>query len=131
MKFICYRLSKALLMGDLTEVPVPTKFLFILLGPMGHSSKYHEIGRSIATLMSDEVWLATLSLFSSPVLMYRKSYCSSLSVGGSISKILKFYIKAFHLMPGHVALSVGHLIRKSEVLGLIPGLATYFCFSFR
>ena len=31
---------------------------------------------------------------------------------------------------GHVAQSVGHLTRKSEVLGLIPGLATYFRFSF-
>ena len=27
--------------------------------------------------------------------------------------------------------SVGHLTRKSGVLGSIPGLATYFCFSFR
>ena len=42
-------------MGDLTEVPVPTKFLFFLLGPMGQQSRHHEIGRSIATLMSDEV----------------------------------------------------------------------------
>ena len=32
--------------------------------------------------------------------------------------------------PGHVAQSVGHLTRKSGVLGLIPGLATYFRFSF-
>ena len=30
--------------------------------------------------------------------------------------------------PGHVAQSVGHLTRKSEVLGSIPGLAIYFCF---
>ena len=29
-------------------------------------------------------------------------------------------------MPGRVAQSVGHLIRKSRVLGSIPGLATYF-----
>ena len=28
--------------------------------------------------------------------------------------------------PGHVAQSVGHLTRKSGVLGSIPGLATYF-----
>ena len=28
--------------------------------------------------------------------------------------------------PGRVAQSVGHLTRKSEVLGSIPGLATYF-----
>ena len=32
--------------------------------------------------------------------------------------------------PGRIAQSVGHLTRKSEVLGSIPGLATYFCFSF-
>ncbi|XP_064646373.1 sodium bicarbonate cotransporter 3-like isoform X2 [Lineus longissimus] len=50
------RLSKAVLLGDLTEVPVPTRFLFILLGPKGNTQKYHEIGRSIATLMSDEVF---------------------------------------------------------------------------
>ena len=33
-------------------------------------------------------------------------------------------------LPGRVAQSVGHLTRKSEVLGSIPGLATYFRFSF-
>ena len=33
--------------------------------------------------------------------------------------------------PGGVAQSVGHLTRKSGVLGSIPGLATYFRFSFR
>ena len=34
-------------------------------------------------------------------------------------------------MPGRVAQSVGHLTRKSGVLVSIPGLATYFRFSFR
>ena len=33
--------------------------------------------------------------------------------------------------PGRVAQSVGHLTRKSGVLGSIPGRATYFRFSFR
>ena len=33
--------------------------------------------------------------------------------------------------PGHVVQLVGHLTRKSGVLGSIPGLATYFRFSFR
>ena len=33
--------------------------------------------------------------------------------------------------PGRVAQSVGHLTRKSGVLGSIPGLSTYFRFSFR
>ena len=36
----------------------------------------------------------------------------------------------FHLL-GCVAQLVGHLTCKSEVLGSIPGLATYFRFSFR
>ena len=49
------RLSKSQLLGDLTEVPVPTRFLFILLGPKGNQERYHEIGRAIATLMADEV----------------------------------------------------------------------------
>ena len=35
------------------------------------------------------------------------------------------------LLPGRVAQSVGHLTRKSEILGSISGLATYFRFSFR
>ena len=33
--------------------------------------------------------------------------------------------------PGRVAQSVGHLTSKSGVLDSIPGLATYFRFSFR
>ncbi|XP_076869338.1 sodium bicarbonate cotransporter 3 isoform X6 [Brachyhypopomus gauderio] len=50
------RLSPAVLLTGLTEVPVPTRFLFLLLGPFGKGSQYHEIGRSIATLMTDEVF---------------------------------------------------------------------------
>nr|DBA28698.1 TPA: hypothetical protein GDO54_009007 [Pyxicephalus adspersus] len=55
--FIAFvRLKDAVMFGALTEVPVPTRFLFILLGPKGKAKSYHEIGRSIATLMSDEVF---------------------------------------------------------------------------
>ena len=36
-----------------------------------------------------------------------------------------------YITPGRVTQSVGHLTRKSGVLGSIPGLATYFRFSFR
>ncbi|XP_061443369.1 sodium bicarbonate cotransporter 3 isoform X1 [Rhineura floridana] len=50
------RLSPAVLLSGLTEVPVPTRFLFILLGPAGKAPQYHEIGRSIATLMTDDVF---------------------------------------------------------------------------
>ncbi|XP_075275096.1 sodium bicarbonate cotransporter 3 isoform X4 [Opisthocomus hoazin] len=50
------RLSPAVLLSGLTEVPVPTRFLFLLLGPAGKAPQYHEIGRSIATLMTDDVF---------------------------------------------------------------------------
>ncbi|XP_043930715.1 sodium-driven chloride bicarbonate exchanger [Protopterus annectens] len=50
------RLSPAVVLSGLAEVPIPTRFLFILLGPLGKGQQYHEIGRSIATLMTDEVF---------------------------------------------------------------------------
>ncbi|XP_053323972.1 sodium bicarbonate cotransporter 3 isoform X3 [Spea bombifrons] len=50
------RLSPAVLLSGLTEVPIPTRFLFVLLGPTGKAAQYHEIGRSIATLMTDEIF---------------------------------------------------------------------------
>uniref|UniRef100_A0A8C7TZ49 Anion exchange protein n=1 Tax=Oncorhynchus mykiss TaxID=8022 RepID=A0A8C7TZ49_ONCMY len=50
------RLQQAAMLGGLTEVPVPTRFLFVLLGPKSKAKSYHEIGRAIATLMSDEVF---------------------------------------------------------------------------
>uniref|UniRef100_A0A3Q2PV55 Anion exchange protein n=1 Tax=Fundulus heteroclitus TaxID=8078 RepID=A0A3Q2PV55_FUNHE len=50
------RLQQAVMLGALTEVPVPTRFMFVLLGPKGKSKSYREIGRAIATLMSDEVF---------------------------------------------------------------------------
>ncbi|XP_029023348.1 sodium-driven chloride bicarbonate exchanger-like isoform X2 [Betta splendens] len=50
------RLAPAVLLNGLAEVPITTRFLFILLGPMGKGAQYHEIGRSIATLMTDEIF---------------------------------------------------------------------------
>ncbi|XP_034007006.1 sodium-driven chloride bicarbonate exchanger-like isoform X4 [Trematomus bernacchii] len=50
------RLSPAVLLNGLAEVPITTRFLFILLGPLGKGPQYHEIGRSIATLMTDEIF---------------------------------------------------------------------------
>ena len=44
---------------------------------------------------------------------------------------LRRYFSLYRELPGRVAQSVGHLTRKSGVLGSIPGLATYFRFSFR
>ncbi|CAF0758464.1 unnamed protein product [Rotaria sordida] len=50
------RLSKGVTIPDLIEVPLPTRFLFVLIGPSSEHYRYHEIGRSIATLMSDEIF---------------------------------------------------------------------------
>ncbi|KAI9540303.1 Electrogenic sodium bicarbonate cotransporter 4 [Dissostichus eleginoides] len=50
------RLAQATTLGGLTEVPVPTRFLFILLGPHGKTKAYNEIGRAIATLMTDDLF---------------------------------------------------------------------------
>ncbi|XP_035244180.1 electroneutral sodium bicarbonate exchanger 1 isoform X1 [Anguilla anguilla] len=50
------RLSPAILLSGLTEVPIPTRFMFILLGPDGKGQQYHEIGRSMATIMTDEIF---------------------------------------------------------------------------
>lgn len=73
------RLLHSFVMPDLTEVPVPTKFVFIMLGPMGNQSKYHEIGRAIATLLSDEVnKLKKFGLFLHERKLFRSSNASCL-----------------------------------------------------
>uniref|UniRef100_A0A8C6PIP9 Anion exchange protein n=1 Tax=Nothobranchius furzeri TaxID=105023 RepID=A0A8C6PIP9_NOTFU len=48
------RLSEAVLLESVLEVPVPVRFIFVLLGPCQSNVDYHEIGRSFATLMSDK-----------------------------------------------------------------------------
>ncbi|XP_055630448.1 band 3 anion transport protein isoform X6 [Toxorhynchites rutilus septentrionalis] len=48
------RLAEGIPMPSITEVPIPVRFLFILLGPQSAELDYHEVGRSIATLMSNE-----------------------------------------------------------------------------
>ena len=48
-----------------------------------------------------------------------------------ISPILQQINNIYVERPGRVAQSVGHLTHKSGVLGSIPGLASYFRFSFR
>lgn len=50
------RLTEARSIGDLTEVPIPTRFVFVLLGPPGSQNKNVEMGRSMSTLMVDEVF---------------------------------------------------------------------------
>ncbi|XP_067857360.1 electrogenic sodium bicarbonate cotransporter 4 isoform X2 [Heptranchias perlo] len=50
------RLLQSMTLGGLTEVAVPTRFIFILLGPQGKGKSYSEIGRAMATLMVDDLF---------------------------------------------------------------------------
>ena len=49
------RLNKPVILDDLTEVNLPSRFIYIMLGPKGNIHVYRQIGRSISTIMSDEV----------------------------------------------------------------------------
>uniref|UniRef100_A0A8C2TMC6 Anion exchange protein n=1 Tax=Coturnix japonica TaxID=93934 RepID=A0A8C2TMC6_COTJA len=50
------RLREAVTLGSLTEVAFPSRFLFILLGPQAKAKAYYEIGRAMATLLTDELF---------------------------------------------------------------------------
>jgi len=47
------RLAEGTLIQSITEVTIPVRFIFVLLGPPEADLHYHEIGRSISTLMSN------------------------------------------------------------------------------
>ncbi|XP_039286283.1 anion exchange protein 2 isoform X2 [Nilaparvata lugens] len=47
------RLAEGIFIPTITEVTIPVRFLFILLGPKDADLDYHEVGRSISTLMSN------------------------------------------------------------------------------
>ena len=53
------RLQKSLLLENITEVPVPSRFIIVIMGPpvanIGPKKQYQEIGRCLATLLADEV----------------------------------------------------------------------------
>ena len=53
MAFI--RLSEGRFLEGLVALPIPVRFAFVLLGPSKPDYNYHEIGRSISTLMADKV----------------------------------------------------------------------------
>nr|XP_045584396.1 anion exchange protein 2-like [Procambarus clarkii] len=50
------RLSEGVLLGDLTEVSMPVRFIFVLLGPFHEEKDYYEIGRSISALMANQAF---------------------------------------------------------------------------
>ncbi|NXB97743.1 S4A4 protein, partial [Orthonyx spaldingii] len=49
------RLRRGVPLGSLAEVALPSRFLFILLGPPKVKA-YHEVGRAMATLLTDELF---------------------------------------------------------------------------
>ncbi|XP_051894383.1 anion exchange protein 2-like isoform X2 [Pristis pectinata] len=50
------RLEKAVCLESVLEVSIPTRFIVVFLGPSTSKLDYHEIGRSISTLMSDKIF---------------------------------------------------------------------------
>lgn len=48
------RLAEGVLIPSLIEVNIPVRFIFILLGPKKANIDYHEVGRSISTLMANQ-----------------------------------------------------------------------------
>ena len=51
------RLAGGCDLGNFAEVKIPVRFMFVLLGPNDDKVDYHEVGRSISTLMSDKIFL--------------------------------------------------------------------------
>ncbi|XP_073932971.1 anion exchange protein 4 isoform X7 [Castor canadensis] len=47
------RLRNPVVLGPLTEVPLPSRFFCLLLGPPTRGRGYHEMGRAVAVLLSD------------------------------------------------------------------------------
>lgn len=48
------RLAEGIKIPFILEVPVPVRFLFILLGPKWQDLNYHEVGRAISTLLNNK-----------------------------------------------------------------------------
>ncbi|XP_078489426.1 band 3 anion transport protein isoform X2 [Ciona intestinalis] len=48
------RLAQGTKLENVVSLPIPVRFIFVLLGPSRIDYNYHEIGRSISTLMADE-----------------------------------------------------------------------------
>ncbi|XP_074011913.1 anion exchange protein 4 [Numenius arquata] len=50
------RLRQGVALGSLAEVALPSRFLFILLGPQAKAKAYHKVGRAMAMLLMDELF---------------------------------------------------------------------------
>lgn len=82
------RLAERQQLKHVTEVPVPARFFFILIGPPRDGSEtsshsaYHEVGRSIATLMADDAFqrCAAMAKDSSDLLSAMDSFLDKVCV---------------------------------------------------
>jgi hypothetical protein len=54
-RFVMVRLAQPTLMPEIIERQLPVRFIFLILGPHLRDGNYHELGRSMATLMSNKV----------------------------------------------------------------------------
>ncbi|XP_030830660.1 anion exchange protein 2 isoform X4 [Strongylocentrotus purpuratus] len=53
---VLVRLDEPILFENLLEVPIPLRYIFLVTGPPMPTLNYHEVGRALATLFSDEVF---------------------------------------------------------------------------
>ncbi|XP_044520466.1 anion exchange protein 4 isoform X3 [Gracilinanus agilis] len=60
------QLQESVVLGTLTEVPLPIRFVCMVLGPPILGKDYHEMGRAAAVLLSDEVFHWSVCQASSP-----------------------------------------------------------------
>ncbi len=72
---------------QLIEVPLPMRFIFIYMQPTNHTANYHEIGRSMGTLLSNPVRSVRLAFNSSCsycfIYWVRKGLCKGLHTPNS------------------------------------------------
>ncbi|XP_043841830.1 anion exchange protein 4 [Dromiciops gliroides] len=73
-------------LGTLTEVPLPIRFVCIILGPPVLDKSYHEMGRAAAVLLSDQ--------------LFRSSVCQASSAQDLVSAMNAFLEKVMVLPPG-------------------------------
>lgn len=52
---ILVRLKDSFLLEDFCEIPVPTRFICIFIGPVGLEPELISVGKAMGTLMSDQV----------------------------------------------------------------------------
>ena len=66
MRFAMVRLGKPTYFPELMHAPLPTKFLFVIMGPHTHDVDYHEVGfgheRKIKSDLSEIAFLHILNM---------------------------------------------------------------------